>query len=333
MDFDKIKIVNVLSMIGVVAIHASFEDSYNFELNTNLLPKLISSLSESIATSIFFFISGYLFFYSLDKNDSIRHIGVKLRKRMKTYGFPYIFWNLYFFGCITILGYYGLAKSNYFTFERDSLITALSFLFFKPAAFHLWFLRNLIVFTLTTPIIYFAITKFSHKVWLIFLCFFILLLPNPWSWSFLWYYLGCIGGYNKYKLFKISSRFCLLLFLCFFISLILKNIYFQDNLYFRILNTFLGFLFIVSFVNRIARNKFIINISSFIYEFSFFTYCFHEPLINVFKRGFSIVFNNMNSYFMPYFLSILCTIFVTISFGWLGKKYFKSIYMIITGNR
>ena len=101
-----------------------------------------------VAMPTFFVMSGYLFFANVEKfNKEIYQ--QKLWRRIKTLLIPYIIWNLLM-----------AAKLKVFSLS----------IFWTPANMPLWFLRDLMIVSLLTPIIYIGVRKLGY--WL-----FVLLLP------------------------------------------------------------------------------------------------------------------------------------------------------------
>ena len=100
------------------------------------------------AMPMFFVMSGYLFFANVEQfNKEI--FSQKIRRRIKTLLIPYIIWNL--------LMAVKLKTIN------------LSF-FWTPANMPLWFLRDLMIVSLLSPIIYIGVRRLGYWV-------FVLLLP------------------------------------------------------------------------------------------------------------------------------------------------------------
>ena len=113
-----------------------------------VLKIVVSQTLVKMAMPTFFVMSGYLFFVNVEKFnlDTYKH---KIGRRIKTLLIPYIAWNL-------------LMAIKLKTFNLS--------IFWTPANMPLWFLRDLIIVSLLTPIIYIGVKKLNY--WL-----FVLLLP------------------------------------------------------------------------------------------------------------------------------------------------------------
>ena len=113
-----------------------------------VLKIVVSQTLVKVAMPTFFVMSGYLFFANVEKfNKEIYQ--QKLWRRIKTLLIPYIIWNLLM-----------AAKLKMFSLS----------IFWTPANMPLWFLRDLMIVSLLTPIIYIGVKKLGY--WL-----FVLLLP------------------------------------------------------------------------------------------------------------------------------------------------------------
>ena len=113
-----------------------------------ILKIAMSQTLVKVAMPTFFVMSGYLFFANVEQfNKEIYQ--QKLWRRIKTLLIPYIIWNLLM-----------AAKLKMFSLS----------IFWTPANMPLWFLRDLMIVSLLTPIIYIGVRKLGY--WL-----FVLLLP------------------------------------------------------------------------------------------------------------------------------------------------------------
>ena len=113
-----------------------------------ILKIAMSQTLVKVAMPTFFVMSGYLFFANVEQfNKEIYQ--QKLWRRIKTLLIPYIIWNLLM-----------AAKLKMFSLS----------IFWAPANMPLWFLRDLMIVSLLTPIIYIGVRKLGY--WL-----FVLLLP------------------------------------------------------------------------------------------------------------------------------------------------------------
>jgi len=119
----------------------------------------------SIGTCWFFVISGYFFLRFLKEEEfGTRWVLAKWKKRIRTLLIPYLIWN-----AIAVLAV--LAKNEIFGLlnlgkdygELQTLsFGPLSWFFFGPADFPLWFMRDLMILSLLAPLMYIVFKKIPY---------------------------------------------------------------------------------------------------------------------------------------------------------------------------
>ena len=128
-----------------------------------VLKLLVSQTLVKVVVPMFFIISGYLFFANI-KTWSAQIYKEKLLRRAKTLLLPYLLWNLlmaaklHMFSWSMFWVYWKPSGVQIDWLGNEQLMTA-------PANTPLWFLRDLIVISLCTPLIYYAIKKLGS--WLL----------------------------------------------------------------------------------------------------------------------------------------------------------------------
>lgn len=152
-------------IIGVVLIHCNVPEllrAWNGSLTGTPLWTAnaigsISLLLDRTVTSVFFFISGFLFFLNTN-GFTLSQYKEKLRRRVATLLVPYILWNIVFFvlhSAKSILA----APSDCTTTDAIAPLRTFPSAFWNyadlcPADLPLWFVRDLIVVVLFTPLIH-----------------------------------------------------------------------------------------------------------------------------------------------------------------------------------
>ncbi len=196
------------------------------ELGNPVCSYFIGFLTISVRTQIFFFISGYCFFLRVKLFDFSTYLG-KLKRRFHTLLVPYFLWNL------IVIGYFALAYSCFPNYINDSFENVYTWSFADyassfwnksggdPIAYQLWFLRDLMVISVFSPIVWFAIKKLK---WISLLAIVVLYLTDfeiPCKSALVFF---SIGAY-----FSINDKS---------FSDVLKNIYFKyGGVYFWIVLT------------------------------------------------------------------------------------------------
>lgn len=153
-----------LPMIVLVTFaHSYGEVAEGFSLLTSewdtyeFLKLLVSQTLVKVAVPVFFIMSGYLFFANVETWNSQAYCA-KMLRRLKTLLLPYLIWNL-----LMAIKLRTFSWSIFWVFccpagiqtdwlGQEQLMTA-------PANMPLWFLRDLMVVSLLTPIIYIGVRK------------------------------------------------------------------------------------------------------------------------------------------------------------------------------
>ena len=352
---DKLRIISFISIIMVVFIH-----SYNITVKFNsgnmyliseynvFVQNFFSQGISRIAVPIFFCISGYLFFLKL--NGTIDEFILKYRKRAKSLLLPYLIWSIWGLLFYIILQLFPQGK-NFFTNELIvdySFTKILKTIFLYPITYQLWFVRDLMVFVIFSPIFYWLIKYFRaipilllFIIWLGFFNFSFVILKNE---SIFYFCLGAYFAINKSDFIfkKLNQKYYWIFTFIWIIILSLKTtlIYtkYDQTVLFLLLDkigTLIGIIAIWSIYDIAMRNK--TNPNKTIYNlslFTFFIYVFHEPLLKIIKKvifyisGASGIMSMIN-----FFMAPVITIFICILVGNFIKKNAPGFYSLITGGR
>ena len=185
------------------ALLASDWNTYEF------LKLLVSQTLVKVAMPVFFIMSGYLFFANVDKWD-VATYKKKILRRVKTLLIPYLIWNLLMavklktFSMSMLWSYWNPAGTQIDWFGHEQLMTA-------PANMPLWFLRDLMVVSLLTPIIYILVRKFGYwlmavltVLYLSGVCAFI---PGLSAYAVFFFTFGAFFSIRRTDLIEIFKRF------------------------------------------------------------------------------------------------------------------------------
>lgn len=121
-----------------------------------------------IAVPLFFFFSGFLFFYQT--RFSLPAYKQKLQSRVRSLLIPYLFWNIAVF-CITLLAQIFLSSmlSGQYKLITDYNIHDWIGLFWavegttEPICYQFWYIRDLMIMLIFTPLLY-ILVKYSNWV-------------------------------------------------------------------------------------------------------------------------------------------------------------------------
>ncbi len=341
---DKIKVISFFSIILVLYIHSDFHD-YPHEIlgmtYNHYLQDFVSKMIGRCAVPIFFAISGFLFF--LHTEDGICSILLKIKKRIRTVLIPFIIASLVFPFFFIILSFFpnstSFINNNILSvLEGKGVLGILKVLFVdsgtgEPLAFHLWFLRDLILVVAITPILY-GMKKYLPVGLPSVLCFII---------AFLFPQIGCFtsifwfvfGSEFLVRLNKIGTHIIPVAFLILcFAELIFPNEYWN---YARLPVICIGITTIWNVYDIIVKKD--LNLCqhqwfSMICSFTFFIYLYHEPIINIIRKLLVLLIGNSPySFAIVYLMSPWITAGLMLLIGNVFKKRIPKVYSILVGGR
>jgi len=347
----KLKALSLVAIILVVFIH-----SYNKEVKFTS-GESVGELSDwvlffenffshgvaRIATPLFFAISGFLFYASFEFTP--HGVFDKLKKRFKSLFIPYLFWSVSGLILIFLLQIIPWSR-NFFTREliiHYSFSEIVSTILLNPIPYQLWFVRDLIMLMVFSPLIWY-LTKSIRGVWLITLLLLWMvdaktfeLFSNE---ALLFFTIGCAlaldltGAINK-KISKTLSYYCLAvwLFIVFLTSYIITfgGTFFSLNILHNI-GILIGILAVWSLYDHVNQDK--ISKYSIFLGYSFFIFVFHEPLLTILKKGmFFLLGKTSLSTLIIYLIAPLVTIGLSMLFRYALRKYTPRFYDFATGGR
>ena len=333
----KLKILSFVLMIMVVILHAQLEALSNGFLL--LFQEIMTEEVTRIAVPLFFLISGYLFFRNLKK--PLRNFFCqKIKKRFRTVFIPFLIFSIigFLFIRISLLCFPSLFDGACANVADFSLVDCLHTIFFQPiGTYQLWFLRDLFILILLSPIVYYVLSFFRG----------VLLIPIFLLWIFGIQYMiaieavffFCLGSYlalYKQKIISIKRNNRILgLAMCIVWMLFCIAIpYFHLNYVFHYLNIIVGIVGVWCLYDCLYERciKRISHLS--LYSFSFFIYLTHEPMLTIIKRialfvcGYSCL-----DILLIYIVAPVLTIYFSILIGKFLKKRLPKVYEILTGSR
>ncbi len=163
-------------IVAVVFIHCSLTDVMingtllvsegQFPIHDTLFHILTNELAR-IAVPLFFFISGFLFFYRSE--FTLASYKTKLKKRVRTLLVPYVFWNMVVL-LLTLLTQMFLSSmtsgrtklvSEYGCFDWLDVFWSNGGIY--PMCYQFWFIRDLMVVVLCSPLVY-ALVRYGKAL-------------------------------------------------------------------------------------------------------------------------------------------------------------------------
>ena len=154
-----------------------------------VLKIMVSETLVKVAMPTFFVMSGYLYFVNVTEWNAKTYWS-KLLRRVKTLLIPYIIWNIAM-----------AVKLQTFSLS----------IFLEPANMPLWFLRDLMIVSLLTPIIYIGVRKLGYWIFAILLPIYLTGLyavqPGLTPYAVCFFTLGAILSIRKMDLIKTCMKY------------------------------------------------------------------------------------------------------------------------------
>lgn len=341
----KIKVLSFVAIMMVLCIHAVFTEAKDFPVATYVQEFCAFSGLSFVANPLFYCISGFLFYLGANK---ISDCYPKIAKRAKTLLVPYLMWNIIFVLWYVFLGVIP-GVSSYINSDvtgdimNHGPLHGLYALFVAPAGFQLWYVRDLIIYVMLSPLIFIIIKKLKIVgLVLIFVAGTLGLLYLPSEIKIWGAFFFTLGGYialfssldELKKIIKPSvAKACLFIYL---LNAVLR----PSGL---ILLT--GTDMVVELCGLIAvwggydilmkteESKMVKTLAK-LGGYSFFIYLFHEPTFNIIKKlGLKVVGCSESALIVMFLLCpfIMATVSITVAI--LLQKIIPKVYSILVGGR
>jgi len=298
----RLSILRFPLIVGVIFIHnydlgvnftaTDFAGESGFQV-VNCIRNLMSQCVARVSVPLFFLISGYLFFAGIKWSQA--NYFAKLKSRVKTLLIPFLIWNVTTLAIIATVQ--TIPSIKHFLSGTQTLISSFDFYAYvdaivgihrPPIAYQFWFIRDLIVLCVATPLIYVLVRKTPMITIGIFaLVWFLGFWKNdiPSSEAIFFFVIGAETGISRRRLFRFD-RYSSHVYLLYIITLGL-DLFFFGKEYGNYIHQFSVLFGVVSFlcVSKIIFNneklrRLLINLSGV----SFFVFAAQEPLLTVIKK-------------------------------------------------
>ena len=235
MDIEEVqsKTINFLRfplIVGVVLMHSKLTNIAGSTITVEEFPLyhylslLLTDILFSIRVPLFFFISGILFFHNI-KSFTRDTYSRKIKNRFHTIFLPYLFWSfiamlLYLsieiiFPNISLGSKKAILDYTPFDFIRSLWVVpsklSTDIVYTVPMVFQFWFLRDLLVAMLLSPLVFYSIRYFKHYyLILLFALAFLNIIPNTPGFKVLSFFFFSFGAYfsiNKTNVIQTFDRF------------------------------------------------------------------------------------------------------------------------------
>ena len=195
---NKVILLNIALTFIIVVLHSNPLNRIGIDYSNSYLLVHSIEVFAQIGVPMFFFISAMLFYKSISAMSTIKD---KLKNRIKSLVIPYLLWNIIFVAIYGIMTHIPFIASmmNMPPVPSDVAGICLSILNSKYTV--LWFVKDLIVFCLISPVFYVMLK--SKIIMVVSICGLVFLnmsysmeYESIWRWLPV-YLLGAYVGYNK----------------------------------------------------------------------------------------------------------------------------------------
>lgn len=356
----KIKIISFIAIIMVVFLHCyNFQD--NFLVSTTIITEglniatyieyfLCNGLTR-VAVPIFFMISGYLFFLTF--KCSLSGYFSKIKSRFLSLAVPYIIWTLISIGICCLLWGVDIMPVNDMKANLES--GGLLQVFLSPPNFQFWFIIQLIIYVIFSPVIYLLIkfkpTRIVYLLVLFCMWFMDNGIPSIGLISIVTeaIFFFSIGAYlaitnKKDMILKEKEKNTVIITTAIWILILAVKTFmcatfspdadtkiilvlYKLSIPIGIFSTWFG-------LDHIIKNeKFTKKVLS-LAPHTFFIFCFHEPLLDfVIQYSIYNISTSISFSLISYFVYPTITIILAIIVSKILMKYVPVIHNILTGSR
>ncbi len=306
--------------------------------------EVVSTLLGRCAVPLFYAMSGYLFF--LKTPQGLASIPEKIQKRLHTLLIPYVITALFYVAFLVVINSIpALSKfinGSILPTLHQSWPRVLAAIFYdagngSPLAFHLWFVRDLLLVVLFSPLLY-VLLRYLGWGWVL-LAFVAAFAELPYLpvVALFWFSLG--GALTKYPVAVAHPRLGLTLLGVFLLVSAAQLLTPELALWkpARIPIILLGVSAIWLAYDALVPAGFSLRRHAWLdaaCNFTFFVYLFHEPALNV-VRKLLVVATGKNSpgYLLSYLLSPWLFMVLATVAGIYLKKLAPRLYAVAVGGR
>lgn len=354
-------------MVAVVFVHMNpIVDMQNIDYSNFkshdifvIIASIGSHMIADLAVPCFFLFSGFLYFYRTSNWDFNVYKN-KTQKRARTLIVPYLLWNVLAVLIVLLIEFAkfngGMTKYlqsiwetgvfkifwNYYEWDLDktNLLGSVTPKY-GPINIPLWFLRDLIVIVLISPIIFYFIKyskfigiiilglAFYSKIWFVF--------PGFNITGIFFFSLGAYFSIHSKNMVTELNRNKVVWYSIAALSLILST-YFDGSRTNDFIHPIFNIFGVIAVVNLtsafISRGS--IRVNSTLSQASFFIFVTHTILLLGYcKRILIYIFPSEDAFFMllKYFATPIITVSICILLYVLSKKFFPKITSILMGSR
>lgn len=331
---NKLRFFSSFLILLVVYLHGYYLEGEQYPATNYFMNFLCGGIC-GVANYMFFLISGFLFFNNVTK---LNDICIKIKKRTKTLLVPYVIWNLIFVLWFVLLSLIPALSERFVngsivtSLKNSSLLEALNLIFIEPASYQLWFLRDLMVLVVASPLIWLLLKYFR---WILPV---VLIIGSAFLPKLGFVAMFALGGYlatSNVNIEDLTAKVNKWLPLFAFIYLGTALLYPFHFGYLKAIYalTFLfGIITLWCLYDRLRME----NVKWYqpFLGYSFFIYCFHIPFFNIIKKINILVLGDSQwSVLFLFFVNPIIAVLLIIMIAKLVQRFWPKGYHVLTGFR
>lgn len=343
---DKMKVLSFIAITMVIYIHTYYTEGEAYSAFSTLQRFCGGVGISGVANPLFYFISGYLFFMGM---TNVSECFPKIKKRIRTLFVPYLLANTIAFAMYAALdgisrlspALYNVVNFHILDWFKLDLPTILYNVYWGPVAFQLWFVRDMMIFVLLSPIIYCCMKLFASKRWLAIGSLILLLATYAFtSMHVIWMAIGGIIAmtgiiditeFGSTRMKDIVMLLCIGIFfiISFLVSANVYEIPFKGHSLFGVIGLWMLYDRIVSGRLLLPKSQWLTTSCSL----TFFIYLVHEPTLLIFKKIPLLLSSGELALTLSFLLVPLIFISATIYIGALLRKWIPNAFSLYVGGR
>lgn len=329
--------------VAVVFIHSGLRNSLGWDSQNDFLSNLLVFVINSIlpaAVPLFFLISGFLFFLKMEHMSKTWYL-FQMKKKCRALLLPYMCWNLLAIPIFILC----VHDKNILSVFENIKVGDFFLLFWAyngpyPLDLPLWFVRDLFILMLLSPIIYCALRKCKYLFLIIIALLYVFVekqLCGLSSTGLLYFSIGAFYGLSKDKQLFYIGRNAKGMIMLFFVGAIIFRYFYYDVFWIQRFYA-LVLTFVIYQVFYVCVQKKWVKIVPLLSKSSFFIFAAHYLCI----YGYSValvkkilpfpIYQILTQDILTILSAVLCTcvcVFLYISF----LKFFPKIAFVLMGGR
>lgn len=324
-------------MVGVIFIHTQLPNANNDFQCYGSVSFILSNIIARVAVPLFFLCSGFLFFYKTSEFSFATYLD-KLKKRVRTLLIPFLIWNVLFIIVLNLFSFLSGGSLLGEGFEVKDWLRVFGLnCNHHPVNYPLWFIGDLMIATLLSPVIYWLTKKLKFVFPLILGVLWLVNSNVCWKLeAFFFFSLGAFFSINKRCFIDlVKSRLVVLgvaYLLMIAITFCCKDLDFW--IYLRRISIVIGVGFVVSLTTKFVSEEKWKEIK-FLTTGSFFLYLHHAILLPIYKNVLFAVIPPTSDLRMIvlYFLLAIITIAIGLGLYYITKRFLPKTTRFLMGGR